>query len=776
MSKKMLIACALLARLNLVAIDPIVEDGVFYYTQHGLIDCVYFKSALGSDREQQKNGHVTSSVGSSHAIQGQRWSGHHNHCAIAGINRITRSVDMRLAQDYSRQCTQREMCCVCAQLHLPPNFKDSFERRGFFQDLLNKNASPESYAHAFHQHIVAHCGPNYPPEVAACFQRAEMRRWSYYSYSGYRKYIRDLPVYEECMLEIAYQYRNDQKFAKKLGATEHQACSTIVEEEARILKKRAEKNKRELQEKHNRCRQEISEDIFREQLPRLHRDAQGWQETNSKRTEAYCATIQDCARRGLEYHALSPEAKKSLASYGCNPDEYVMLDGNSLQQELLQEIVDGVEIIATVEKLHESKQFDVVMHGATFEIFDGARRVNEMGDCSGAAQLIDLATTLVDYSAAAAQGVAEGILQGAHDGVVGTYHMIRHPLQTLEALGKVAVCIVKMSHDYVPIQKPLWLCTAEQEHAAYWKRHEEIARNWAELNSCVKTWWCETPSREKIRQATRGISSAVTNALVGHQCLQFAGKLCKLAAAETIALCRKAEQTEAVIAGIPPGEMSKIICNSMNEAELIAEAPAMTLVSKAQAVAELMQSCEQLGFSEEVLKKVMQRCEANEQFMNSLLARLKVEAENIRDVSKQAKGLGEKISKSKPLSHYKRISEIKDLEKLDVLSGHGYEKIRNLTYDIEKISQNTGIQTKVIKSAKDHLFLKEHNLGHGRFGRFDPCHDILDSWNRLIEGSFNFSDLELIQHEYYESLLMEIGELDYNMAHAETMKLFPWYA
>ena len=89
---------------------------------------------------------------------------------------------------------------------------------------------------------------------------------------------------------------------------------------------------------------------------------------------------------------------------------------------------------------------------------------------------------------------------------------------------------------------------------------------------------------------------------------------------------------------------------------------------------------------------------------------------------------------------------IKKLEKVD----ERYEKIRNNNEDVTIISENTGIPGSKIQRIKEHLFIKDYIKDEG-IGRFDSDVEIADAWDRLINGNYNPNDIDLLNHEYYES-------------------------
>lgn len=93
----------------------------------------------------------------------------------------------------------------------------------------------------------------------------------------------------------------------------------------------------------------------------------------------------------------------------------------------------------------------------------------------------------------------------------------------------------------------------------------------------------------------------------------------------------------------------------------------------------------------------------------------------------------------------------------DEHAGRYYEFVRKTNSDVDKISKNTDIDIDIIKSVKNYLFNDKHDLG-GVVKRFDPNYEISQSWQRLWDGKNIFPhDLTLINHEKYESELIETG-------------------
>ncbi len=93
-----------------------------------------------------------------------------------------------------------------------------------------------------------------------------------------------------------------------------------------------------------------------------------------------------------------------------------------------------------------------------------------------------------------------------------------------------------------------------------------------------------------------------------------------------------------------------------------------------------------------------------------------------------------------------------------------YANIRIDTTDISKIAQNTGMPEWKIRRIKEHVFYNEHLLDSG-LRKFDADPEIADAWYRLTDGNYNQNDLDLLNHEYFESKYEKVYQTDYRTAH-----------
>jgi len=100
-----------------------------------------------------------------------------------------------------------------------------------------------------------------------------------------------------------------------------------------------------------------------------------------------------------------------------------------------------------------------------------------------------------------------------------------------------------------------------------------------------------------------------------------------------------------------------------------------------------------------------------------------------------------------------------------------YEAIR-ATDDIAAIAKNTGMSVQKIGRIKNHLFVAAHPRSGG-MARFDADADIAEAWQRLHSGNYLPHDIDLLNHEYFESKFMGIFKTDYETGHAAAESRYP---
>lgn len=100
-----------------------------------------------------------------------------------------------------------------------------------------------------------------------------------------------------------------------------------------------------------------------------------------------------------------------------------------------------------------------------------------------------------------------------------------------------------------------------------------------------------------------------------------------------------------------------------------------------------------------------------------------------------------------------------------------YEAIR-ATDDVAAIARNTGMRVQKIARIKNHLFNDVHPRSGG-MARFDADADIAEAWQRLHSGSQLPRDIDLLNHEYFESKVMSRYKTSYEIGHAAAESRYP---
>ncbi|WP_088549137.1 hypothetical protein [Paenibacillus aquistagni] len=112
--------------------------------------------------------------------------------------------------------------------------------------------------------------------------------------------------------------------------------------------------------------------------------------------------------------------------------------------------------------------------------------------------------------------------------------------------------------------------------------------------------------------------------------------------------------------------------------------------------------------------------------------------------------------------------------RLEAEASKMYDSIRVSTSDVQAISKNTGIAESRIQRIKDHVFNNEHIKSSGN-GRFDPDYEIAQAWTRLQQGTYNKKDIDLLNHELFESRFEGIFKTNYETAHDAAVRSGrPW--
>lgn len=101
---------------------------------------------------------------------------------------------------------------------------------------------------------------------------------------------------------------------------------------------------------------------------------------------------------------------------------------------------------------------------------------------------------------------------------------------------------------------------------------------------------------------------------------------------------------------------------------------------------------------------------------------------------------------------------------------------RKIYNNIAKFEEMKDFSKKDVDIAFDHVFNDIHELDDGK-GLFKPDFDMAQSWNRLIkDDNIKDHDLILLKHERLEHDLMYQDGMNYNDAHEQASKIYPYSA
>ncbi|MBE1555937.1 hypothetical protein [Sporosarcina limicola] len=132
------------------------------------------------------------------------------------------------------------------------------------------------------------------------------------------------------------------------------------------------------------------------------------------------------------------------------------------------------------------------------------------------------------------------------------------------------------------------------------------------------------------------------------------------------------------------------------------------------------------------------------------------------------KGKGKVQTGGRELSIDEYLKQLDKAEKM-------YESFRKSKMDVQSIVKNTGMAEHRVQRIKEHLFTKKHIKEHG-VGRFDADYEIAQAWDRLQRGTYKKNDIDLLNHELFESKFEGIFKTNYRTAHDRTVDSGrPWY-
>ena len=490
----------------------------------------------------------------------------------------------------------------CKASPLPDEFRDNFSSTGFFHNFFHKN---RDYQHDLTKQIKQDTSTSSSYKYRkACHERAMMRQWRDYRYSEFTEFIESLPTYDEYVQEIAAQLEHDTIFADYVKQASEYASDYIRSQAKQVRDKQTKIAKRKAQEARVSEQHTISQLILHHQAGTVDELAQNWSTSDPKRHQAYAQIKQNLHHIYEEKHKLAPQAKNVLRKYNYKASDFTLLNGNTLQHTFLDEITTQLNNAGELHPQVEDAKNDLLqaVHENAVMSLDTARKTNQVNDTIATVSLIDYCSTALDYCSAVIEGAAEG----TYESIVGSYHMVRHPIKSAQALGNFAITAGRVVHEYNPIQSPEWLCQTAEEHEAWLARQEEISPKWQQLADNAYQWWHTTPHRNKVKIASKTLTTNVSNVYIAHCCSKLLTKCAQLAAAKM-----KAASSSGRYLQSSASEIASTTGNITREVEYTSKtaAPACRFLQQVESSAHLMRKGEELSYKPQAVSLALQRLE-----------------------------------------------------------------------------------------------------------------------------------------------------------------------
>jgi len=239
-----------------------------------------------------------------------------------------------------------------------------------------------------------------------------------------------------------------------------------------------------------------------------------WAAKYSQRAEACYIAKQEQNKKLQHTYELSQTVIDMLKREEINHTEYLKCYGDALQHELMNELNATLHIIDNMQS-RKSVESTITraLYGNAFGMLKSAHYAIANDSVVEGAQLIDASNALLNYIA-----VVQAWVEAGTDAVLGTFHMMMHPIQTSKALKDVVFHVAQMLPHFIPPQPPDFCEDPPEAWEMYDQRSEEVTENWRIAANNLRTFLQQTSRPELLLIATRHAASLPMNALVTHQC------------------------------------------------------------------------------------------------------------------------------------------------------------------------------------------------------------------------------------------------------------------
>jgi len=437
---------------------------------------------------------------------------------------------------------------------LPPGFCDDFSPRGLWEELFPGDQSYDAYSWDFARRVAEERtqGNNDQKTV----ERAYLRRWKEYNNCFFRQFIKSLSVYDDYTVAIADQLQHDATFRDNVAHASQQAVSEIIFEAQRIAqaRQRIVQQKRAAQQQFLQKQQhDITAAVYQQQSSERAQHAAVWKRSNPARASAYEKTLVDGSFTDQSF-TLSSSADKLLKNCQHDSHSYRVLHGNALHHELMQEIINGIEQLAQVSSEVQKDPFAQQLRNEAVNMFDDARQTISMGDCIGAAALVDcgnIITFHLSHILEVTHAFVEGCAHGVRDAVIGTAYCVLHPVKSVQHFAQATCVLAEKIAPYLPPHVPEIDDVQGWNH--YMEQCDQVARTWQKAAHDLRETFDKTPTIDLAKGIARTVGHMGTNIFVTHSMTRLTSTLARCAVQPTILAAHT--YVEATLAACRPARL-----------------------------------------------------------------------------------------------------------------------------------------------------------------------------------------------------------------------------
>ncbi|MGC2310244.1 MAG: hypothetical protein WA432_01325 [Candidatus Babeliaceae bacterium] len=469
----------------------------------------------------------------------------------------------------------------------------------------------------------------------------------------------------------------------------------------------------------------------------------------------------------------STEAERLLNECGTQKDIFENQMVQGLQHLVNQEVVNLIERGLGLRQQYAAEPVYHFTHiGAQCGV--DAKMQSTKGAFTKSFSLLDFGTSTLDYAASIGQsllsatvavgtGIKKGVMNIGHQ-IEHLKHLVTHPTEipaVLHSLGKTAL---ELYESFYP---PSW----EDTYAQTMWQYREHPEQFQESDFITQFFDIHRKGCDRFTTNGSNLAQAIYDKYKQSSWYDIIEKSTELGS-EVYLLDLLITEVSS-LGKLAVQELKSIqTVKGLSKIELCQKAPAFALIAETTQLAEIQLASK----NPELIKNVISYARNDAEFLASGAAQGQSAVETVNNFVqhleeksyKIVEATGEKCRIVAPENPVKAALE---------WAPKKYEEIRNLADDITKIARNTGMPEAKIERIKNHLFYDDTHILSTGIGRFAPDPEIVSVWNRLYNGDFIKNDIQLLEHEYFESKLEKIYKIDYETAHKATQQERgrPWF-